>query len=92
MRTVFKYVVPSGPMPRNVKIIMPEGAIVRVFGKDPKGLLCIWAEVDTRRNDATHEFLVLDTGGFIPNEVSHNYVASCVDEYVRHLYRPNPKG
>lgn len=99
MKTVFKYPVPggfvfSGAGDKTIQIhgqdVLP---VIRHFGVDPSGTLCIWAEVDDKEPPVSRRIHIVGTGHEVPGNA--RYIASCVDRaYVWHLYADviNPGG
>ena len=95
MKTIYKYPVPTGfapfGAPFGVAIDLGGNAVVRYFGPDPQGNLCVWAEIDTDVICKTKKFHVVGTGHPLPKNAS--YLMSCLDKpYVWHLYAENPGG
>lgn len=72
---------------------MPDGSIVRAFGYDTDGCLCIWAECDPERDKVARCFVIMGDGQEIPRGL--NWIATSEGSFcsdVRHLFEPQPRG
>ena len=65
---------------------MPKGSKIIHVGLDPKGIPCIWAEVQHRPDRFIDRVIfVVGTGNRIPEDAAH--VGSFIqDEFVWHIY------
>lgn len=68
MFTIYKYIIE----PSDSKVVLPIGAkILSVFFQMDE--LCMWAEVDTEKEDDTRYFEVFGTGHKIPYRMGVDY-------------------
>lgn len=73
-----------------MEILMPEGAITRHLGPDPRGVPCLWAEVDPSKEKKVRKFLCIGTGhGVVPENAT--YIGTMVEKrgFVWHVYEPD---
>lgn len=82
MKTVHKFMLPT-----SVGYIgMPAGAEVLSVGLDPRGMLSLWALVDTGTLEhTTHEFALVGTGEQVPEGAQ--FVGSVKDgSFMWHVF------
>lgn len=90
MRTVYKYPVPEGQAPFQFEHEVPDSPQLVHFGPDPKGVLCVWAEVDTDNAPTKYKLMIAGTGQEIPDNAI--WLRSCVEgDFVWHLYLMIPE-
>ena len=87
--TIYKYEIPGGMISSGAgaKDVEMHGndAVIRHFGRDPNGMLCVWAEVESTAKTVVHRLWIVGTGDQIPEGTRH--VMSCLDRrYVWHLF------
>ncbi len=89
MQTIYKYPLLLLQAAVGQPIIMPKGAEIRLIGVDPKGVPCIWAEVDSAPKTVEEQrtFWLYGTGHPIAVANGLKYVGSWIqEEFVWHLY------
>lgn len=83
MRTIHKYEITQLG---EFDVMMPHGSIIRHFGIDPHGRICLWAEVDSSRANEPVTIFLLGTGQEIPDEAGHYIGSVTVGIFVWHAY------
>ena len=59
MKTIYKYEMPTGG---GSKQHLPQGFRPLSVGLDPRGVICLWAEVNTKAPDVLVDFAAIGTG------------------------------
>lgn len=82
MRSIWKF-----PLIITDKQII-EGPIKSVLhvGLDPRGYLCLWAEVDTADPSTDLTVYIVGTGNTIPDEVTTHYGSVMQGSFIWHVY------
>jgi hypothetical protein len=90
VRTIYKYPLLLIQAATGQSIVMPRGAEIRLVGVDPRGVSCIWAEIDPAPEIVKEQrtFWLYGTGHAIGFDGQGlKYVGSWVqEEFVWHLY------
>lgn len=86
MKTIYKYPL---PLVGRSTIQLPNHAIIRHIGVDPRGDLCLWAEVDPDSPTAPFAVWIFGTGHAIHDEAGTFLGTIVVNGYVWHLYSPD---
>ena len=68
MKTIYKYEL---QIEDEQNIPMPVGSKIVHVGLDPRGVSCIWAEVETENPVENVNFHIIGTGHPLPNELVH---------------------
>ena len=87
MKTIYKYPITETDL-QGVK--MPQYAKIVHVGKDPRGDLCLWAEVDTAYEMETVPIYIIGTGNPMPPEPVNFIGTVKVDIYMWHVYQAVP--
>lgn len=82
MRTVHKY---SLDITDAQAVPMPKGAKVVHVGEQ-RGVLCLWAEVDTDRPKEDRHFVIVGTGNPRPKDAKTHLGSAVVGPFVWHVY------
>lgn len=84
MNTIYKYPI---EITDRQEIQMPFNAIVIHAGLDPKGVPCVWAEVESNKRLAPVELFIVGTGNPMP-EKSTVHIGSFVQgPFVWHVFK-----
>jgi len=85
MHRMFKFEIPF-PSDDFVTVHVPNRAVVRHFGRDPRGVLCVWAEVDPGERLIATEFKIIGTGHEVPHD--GRYIGSVLQgPFIWHCYQ-----
>lgn len=83
METVYKYPI---QITDSQKITLPCGHQFLYVGRDPNGVACIWARVDTDRSQAPVEIYVVGTGNPMPPLAGRHIGTFVEGAFVWHLF------
>lgn len=84
MKTIYKYPI---QIDREQQILMLEGAEIIRVGLDPRGVPCVWAEVEITNDPEKWEVAIVGTGQTLPD--GKHLGSFLYGEFVWHVYRMN---
>lgn len=84
MRTIFKYPL---QLQDSQRIMVPTGAIPRHLDVDPRGVLCLWMEVEDTNSGVGLPVYIRGTGHQIPEDLPAEFFSSVVSgPFVWHVF------